>query len=211
MGDRHVIDPHGGVLVNRLKDGLSGVETAATIQLSERQQCDLEMIVVGAMSPLTGFVGEADYHSICDSMTLTGGAVWPIPVTCAVDDATAAKVSVGDQVALNDDQGRLLGYLTVEEKYKQDKKKQAIKAYGTDDEAHPGVKVVYGEGDTCLAGPIDVVTARHDPMFADHRLGPARTRAEFAKRGWNTVVAFQTRNPIHRAHEYLTKYYVVPR
>ncbi|MCH7812561.1 MAG: sulfate adenylyltransferase [Planctomycetes bacterium] len=205
MGDRHVIDPHGGVLVNRLTDGLSGVEAAATIPLSERQQCDLEMIAVGAMSPLTGFVGEADYHSICDSMTLTGGAVWPIPVTCAVDDATAAKVSVGDKVALNDDQGRLLGYLTVEEKYKQDKKKQAQKAYGTDDEAHPGVKVLYDEGATCLAGPIDVVTARHDPMFAEHRLAPAETRAEFEKRGWNTVVAFQTRNPIHRAHEYLTK------
>ncbi|MCP4245709.1 MAG: sulfate adenylyltransferase [bacterium] len=205
MGDRHVIDPHGGVLVNRLKDGLSGVETAATIQLSERQQCDLEMIAVGAMSPLTGFVGEADYHSICDSMTLANGTIWPIPVTCAVDDATAGKVSVGDKVAMNDDQGRLLGYLTVEEKYKQDKKKQAVKAYGTDDEAHPGVKVVYDEGDTCLAGPIDVVTARHDPMFPEHRLGPAQTRTEFDKRGWNTVAAFQTRNPIHRAHEYLTK------
>jgi sulfate adenylyltransferase len=114
-------------------------------------------------------------------------------------------VKSGDRVALNDGEGRLLGYLTVTEKYTQDKKRQATKAFGTDDLAHPGVKVLMESGDTCLAGPIDVVTPRHDPMFPDHRLTPAQTREEFDKRGWKTVVAFQTRNPIHRAHEYLTK------
>jgi sulfate adenylyltransferase len=157
------------------------------------------------MSPLTGFVTEADFHSICDSMSLSDGTVWPIPVTCGVSESVAAVISVGQRVELQDDQGRLLGYLTVQEKYQHDKRKEAVKAYGTDDAAHPGVKVVMEEGDTCLAGPIEVVTARHEPMFPEHRLTPAQTRAEFERRGWQTVVAFQTRNPIHRAHEYLTK------
>ncbi|HUU82067.1 MAG TPA: sulfate adenylyltransferase [Phycisphaerae bacterium] len=201
----HIVDPHGGRLVNRLQEGLKADPKTPSIQLTERQQCDFEMIAIGAMSPLEGFMGEADYHSACDNITLANGTVWPIPITCAVDDATAKKVSVGQKVGLNDDGGRLLGYLTVQEKYKQDKRKQAIKAYGTEDGAHPGVKVVMEEGDTCLAGPIDVITPRHDPMFPDYRLPPARTRAEFERRGWRTVVAFQTRNPIHRAHEYLTK------
>ncbi|RJP38356.1 MAG: sulfate adenylyltransferase [Phycisphaerales bacterium] len=200
-----LVPPHGGRLINRLGAKDDGGAVAATVLLTQKQQCDLEMIAVGAMSPLEGFMGEADYNSVCDRMTLTNGTIWPMPVTCAVDDATAGKVKVGDRVKLVDDASRLLGYLTLKEKYKQDKRKQALKAYGTEDPAHPGVKVVMDEGDTCLAGPIDVVTARHDPMFVDHRLTPAQTRAAFEKHGWKTVVAFQTRNPIHRAHEYLTK------
>ena len=205
MGDRHVVQAHGGALVNRIRTTPPEGTTAASIRLTQRQQCDLEMIAIGAMSPLEGFVKQADYHSICDSMRLADGTVWPIPITCGVDDAVAEGIAVGDRVVLTDDRDRLLGHLTVEEKYRQDKRKQALKAYGTEDEAHPGVQVVMEEGDICLAGPIDVVTARHDPMFPEHRLGPAQTRAEFERRGWKRVVAFQTRNPIHRAHEYLTK------
>jgi len=204
MPHRHIIDPHGGTLVNRVTT-VSSDKTSVSIRLSEWQQCDLEMIALGAMSPLVGFVGQADYHNICDSMKLANGTVWPIPVTCAVDDATAGKVGVGDKVRLTDDQDRPLGFLTVREKFKQDKPKMAEKVYRTTDLAHPGVKVLMAEGDTCLAGPIDVVTARHAPMFPEHRLSPAQTRAEFTRRKWATVVAFQTRNPIHRAHEYLTK------
>ncbi len=200
-----LIEPHGGKLVDCCGAAEMSTPPAVAISLTPRQQCDLEMIAVGAMSPLDGFVGEADYNSICDNMTLANGVVWPMPITCAVDHATADKVSVGDKVQLNDDQGRLLGYLNVSEKYTQDKKKQALKAYGTDDEAHPGVKVMMEEGDTCLAGKIEVVTPRHDPMFTAHRLTPVQTRETFAKKGWKTIAAFQTRNPIHRAHEYLTK------
>lgn len=163
------------------------------------------MIAIGAMSPLEGFMGEADYHSVCDNVTLTNGAVWPIPITCAVNNGVTGKVGMGDRVALMDDAGRLLGHMTVTEKYKQDKRKQAVKVFLTEDTAHPAVKVLMEGGDTCLAGPIDVITPRHDPLFTAHRLTPAQTRAEFQERGWRTVVAFQTRNPIHRAHEYLTK------
>ncbi|MCH7873203.1 MAG: sulfate adenylyltransferase, partial [Planctomycetes bacterium] len=173
--------------------------------LTPHPQCDFEMIAIGAMSPLEGFMGQADYDSVCDQMSLADGTVWSIPITCAVDDATAEKVGVGDRITLTDDAGRLLGYLNVTEKFKPDKKHQAAKVFRTDDQAHPGVKVILEEGDTCLAGPIDAVTLRHDPMFVEHRLSPVQTRAEFEKRGWGTVVAFQTRNPIHRAHEYLTK------
>ncbi len=205
MVQKGLVSPHGGRLVDRTGASQESTAPAVTVTLTQHQQCDFEMIATGAMSPLEGFMGEADYNSVCDNLTLADGTVWPIPITCAVDDATAGKVGVGDRVALGDDAGRLLGYLTVTEKYKQDKKKQAIKVFLTEEDAHPGVKVVMDDGDTCLAGPIDAVTTRHDPMFLDHRLTPSMTRAAFAERGWNTVSAFQTRNPIHRAHEYLTK------
>ncbi len=205
MAQVELIPPHGGQLVDRTGASPESSPPGVSITLTPRQQCDWEMIAIGAMSPLEGFMGDADYNSVCDNMTLRDGTVWPMPITCAVDDGVAAQVAVGDRVALNDDAGRLLGYMTVSQKYKQDKHKHALKAFGTEDQAHPGVKVLYEEGDTCLGGLIDVVTARHDPMFGDHRLAPAQTRAEFQKRGWRTVVAFQTRNPIHRAHEYLTK------
>ena len=205
MKQAQVITPHGGKLVDRTGASQDATAPAVSVTLTERQQCDFEMIAVGAMSPLEGFMGEADCHSVCENMALANGTVWPMPITCAVDDATAGKISVGDRVALNDGAGRLLGYLTVHEKFKQDKKKQASMAFGTTDDAHPGVKVLYEESDTCLAGPINAVTPRHDPMFLDHRLTPAQTREAFATRGWHTVVAFQTRNPIHRAHEYITK------
>jgi len=200
-----LISPHGGRLVDRTGASKEGTDPAISIVLTPHQQCDFEMIAVGAMSPIEGFIGEADYHSVCDNMTLADGMVWPIPITLAVDDALAGKVSVGDRVALTDDAERLLGYMTVKEKYKQDKRKCATKVFLTEDLAHPGVKVLMEGGDTCLGGPIDAVTVRHDPEFVEHRLSPARTRAEFEKRGWKTIVAFQTRNPIHRAHEYLTK------
>ncbi|GAG33128.1 unnamed protein product, partial [marine sediment metagenome] len=117
-------------------------DPAVSITLTEHQQCDFEMIAVGAMSPLEGFMDEADYHGVCDNVALADGTTWPIPITCAVDDPTAGKVGAGDRVALTDGAGRLLGYMTVSEKYKQDKRKQAAKAFGTEDTAHPGVKVV---------------------------------------------------------------------
>jgi sulfate adenylyltransferase len=205
MSQHGIVPPHGGRLINRTGAPVDPSEPAVAVPLTPRQQCDLEMIAIGAMSPLEGFMTEADCNSVCDEMKLSDGTLWPMPITCAVDDATAGKVKPGDRVALKDHAGRLLGCLNVSERYKQDKRKQAVKAFGTDDVAHPGVKVLMAEGDTCLAGSIDVTTARHAPMFPDHRLPPAKTRAEFERRGWKTVVAFQTRNPIHRAHEYITK------
>ena len=205
MGLADLVPAHGGRLIDRTGASPESGDGMVSVSLSQRQQCDFEMISVGAMSPLEGFMGEADCNNVCDNMALSDGTVWPMPITLAVDSATAEKVGVGDRVALNDDAGRLLGYMTVSEKFTPNKAKQAASAYGTEDTAHPGVKVLMDEGDHCLAGKIDVVTPRHDPMFVSHRLTPAQTRAEFVKRGWTAVVAFQTRNPIHRAHEYITK------
>mgnify|MGYP000738900290 CR=1 FL=1 len=208
MASDGMVSPHGGQLVNRVTTGgptgpFNGDGPA--IQLTERQQCDLEMIAVGAMSPLTGFVNQKDYDSICDNMTLADGTVWPFPITCAVDTATAEGFKIGDKISLLDDKRRLLGTLTLEERYAHNKTKQAEAAFLTTEMAHPGVKVLMEEGDVCLAGPINVVCTRYDVEFSEYRLTPKQTRAKFAELGWRTIVGFQTRNPIHRAHEYLTK------
>ncbi len=205
MGLQELVPPHGGRLVDRTGAVADSTEPGVAITLNPLEQCDLEMLAIGAMSPLEGFLGEDDYHSVCDNMTLVDGTLWPIPSICSVDAATADRVRVGDRVALTDDAGRLLAYLDVSGKYDFDKRKQAVKVFGTEDNAHPGVKALVGSGDICLAGEIEVVTPRHDPLFIEHRLTPAQTRAEFQRRSWKTTVAFQTRNPIHRAHEYLTK------
>jgi sulfate adenylyltransferase len=200
-----LVEPHGGKLVNRVTPSAKSKKAKLAITLTERQQCDFELIAIGAMSPLTGFMGQAAYTSVCEKMLLPDGNVWTIPITCAVDKASADQVGPGDAVQLNDSKGRLLGFLTVEEKYPHDKKLQASRVFKTEDTAHPGVKVLMEEGDICLGGPIEAVTPRHDREFPEYNLTPEQTRAEFVRRGWRTVVAFQTRNPIHRAHEYLTK------
>jgi len=211
MSEKGLIPPHGGKLVNLIGSEARRreLEVAARkmprIKLPEREQCDLELLAVGAMSPLTTFMDDADFHGVCERMRLASGLVWSMPVTCSVDKATADRIDLGQPVALTDERDRTLAVLTVEEKYLHDKKLEAERAYGTADEKHPGVAVVYAQGDVCLSGPLIVLTPRHDPPFAKYRLTPAQTRAVFAERGWRTVVAFQTRNPIHRAHEYITK------
>ncbi len=211
MSEKGLIAPHGGKLVNLVVSGgrKAELEKAAPkmkrIRLPEREQCDLELLACGAMSPLTTFMSDADFHGVCDNMRLASGLPWSMPVTCSVDKATADGIDLGSQIALTDDQDRLLAVLTVEEKYLHNKKLEAEKAYGTTDDAHPGVAVVYAQGDVCLSGPLEVVTPRHGAAFANYRLTPEQTRAKFSELGWKTAVAFQTRNPIHRAHEYITK------
>ncbi len=206
-----LIAPHGGQLVNRVVEGSAATALAneakslPTLTLSPREAFDLEMIAIGAFSPITGFMGKADFEGVCKNMRLASGAVWPIPVTLAPANDVAAKVSVGQKIALNDPKGRLLGVLTVTEKYAHDKALEIPNVYKTEDEKHPGVAAVKAQGDTCIAGPIDVLTTTHEPEFSEYRLPPAKTREAFAAKGWSTVAAFQTRNPIHRSHEYLTK------
>ena len=213
-----LIAPHGGHLVNRIASADAAAKLRAEasslsrIDLSAKQSCDLEMIGIGAFSPLDGFMGEADFRSVCDSMKLASGDVWPIPILLAVDKATAPKV--GERVALYakapSTGGRVLqGVMTVKEVFAHDKKREIPAVFRTEDEAHPGAKQVMQEGDVCLAGPVQVIQTCVDPTgpeaFLDYRRTPAQTRALFAERGWKTVAAFQTRNPIHRAHEYLCK------
>lgn len=206
-----LIAPHGGKLVNRVVEGAAAqnltnqAASLPTITLSPREQFDLEMIAIGAFSPLSGFMGQKDFTRVCKEMRLADGTVWPIPVVLSPADDVTAKINVGQKVALKDDKGRLLGVITVQEKYPHDKALEIPNVYKTEDEAHPGVKIVKGQGNFCLGGPIDVVTTTHEPEFPEYRLPPAKTREAFAAKGWSTVAAFQTRNPIHRSHEYLTK------
>ncbi len=211
---KELIRPHGGTLVNRVvTDGDRARalrEEAARlprIALSPKQSCDLEMIAIGAFSPLTGFMGRADFESVCRGMKLASGRCWPIPILLAAPGAGAP--GVGSRVALHAPNGTLQGVMTVTEVFAHDKALEIPSVFRTEDPAHPGVKQVMDEGDTCLAGPVDVLTVCVDPAgpeaFIDHRKTPAETRGAFASRGWKTVAAFQTRNPIHRAHEYLCK------
>jgi len=212
-----LIAPHGGKLVNQVADAAKAKALTAEakslkqIKLSAKQSCDVEMIGIGAFSPLTGFMGKADFDSVCTSMKLASGDIWPIPITLSVNKADAPKV--GEKVALNAPNGVLQAVMTITEVYPHDKAKEASTVFfnkpGDDDGKHPGAEAVKAEGDTCLAGPIEVVTVCVDPdgpeAFLDERLTPAQTRAAFEKLGWKAVGAFQTRNPIHRAHEYLCK------
>lgn len=210
-----LISPHGGTLVNRIVDGsrkselTAQAESLPAITLSAKQACDLEMIAIGAFSPLTGFVGQADFESISKNMRLADGTAWPIPITLAVDDGVKATLEVGKPAALKHADGTLLAVIDVEEIFPHDKKLEIPNVFRTEDEAHPGVKTVADEGAWLVGGPIHVITVtpavEPGEQFTEFRLPPASTRAEFERRGWKTIVAFQTRNPIHRAHEYLTK------
>ncbi len=208
-----LIEAHGNSLVNQVATGakLEALKKEAAslprIDLSAKQSCDLEMIGIGAFSPLTGFMGEKDFKSVCTDMKLASGDVWPIPILLSVDKAKAP--AVGSRVALYAPNGVLQAVMTVNEVFAHDKKLEIPNVFRTEDEAHPGVAQVMKEGDTCLGGPVEVIQACVDPegpeAFLDRRLTPHQTREEFSKRGWKTVAAFQTRNPIHRAHEYLCK------
>lgn len=204
---------HGGTLVNRVasperaKALTSEAGGLRRIDLSAKQSCDLEMIAIGAFSPLTGFMGQADFESVCTRMTLAGGQVWSIPILLSVHPSVAPKA--GERLALYAPNGTLQAVMTVSETFRHDKKLEIPSVFGTEDPAHPGVKQVLDENELCVAGPVEVVKVCVDPTgpeaFLDHRLTPAQTRAAFAQRGWKSVCAFQTRNPIHRAHEYLCK------
>jgi sulfate adenylyltransferase len=206
-----LIPPHGGSLVNLVVDDTRAAELKTQapkltpITLGEREQCDLELLAIGAFSPLRGFMGAADFHGVCDRKQLAGGLPWTVPITCSVAAAAAERITVGQPLALFDDHKRLLAVLTVAEKYANEKRKVAEQVFRTTEEAHPGVAVTFAEGDVCLAGKLEVIAPRHNAEFPRYRRTPAQTRAAFTEHGWQTVVAFQTRNPIHRAHEYITK------
>jgi len=215
MPSHELIAPNGGTLVDRFvtSDEAKQLKEAAgsmpAITLTFKQACDLEMIAIGAFSPLTGFVGPEDFKSICTSMRTADGTPWPIPITLAIDAETKETLAEGGQAALHHADGTLMAVIDIESIYEHDKALELPNVFRTDDPAHPGVQAVLEEGDWLVGGPIHVltVTPEQEPgeQFTDHRLSPAATRASFTERGWKTVAAFQTRNPIHRAHEYLCK------
>ncbi len=194
-----LIRPHGGTLVDRTGERPEGVESLEQIPLTSRELSDLDMIASGALSPLEGFMGRDDYESVLGRMRLASGLPWALPVCLAVAEAPS-----GDRVALTDASGRPLAVLDVEELYGYDAEEEAQRAFGTTDDAHPGVARLYGQKPLYLAGRVTVFD-RAEPPFPELARDPAETRRIFAERGWKRVVGFQTRNPIHRAHEYLTK------
>jgi sulfate adenylyltransferase len=206
-----LIQPHGGKLIDRVLTGPAAEAAAARakglpkLTLSPREACDLEMIAMGAFSPLTGFMGQADFESVCRNIRLADGTVWPIPITLSPGDAVAATIERGQTLALHNPAGHLLAIMEVREKFPHDKELEIPNVYKTKDEAHPGVASIKAQGNWCIAGDVQVINPNPAPEFADYRMPPRRTREIFQQRGWKTVAAFQTRNPIHRAHEYLTK------
>ena len=206
-----LVPPHGGKLVDKHiiseEERYNCVEKAKTLpvlELNERTLADLECIATGVYSPLTGFMTEEDYISVVETMRLKNGVVWPIPVTLPVDDSFAGSLSKGDEITLKWN-GVYMGLMTVSDIYNPDKKKEALNVYKTEDSAHPGVAALYQTESYYLGGEILLIDDLPHKDFVEYRFTPKKTRAEFTKRGWKTVVAFQTRNPIHRAHEYLQK------
>lgn len=205
------IAPHGGILINRLVPPEERDETRRRISsfkkihLNRRQLSDLDLIGIGALSPLEGFMGEADYKRVVGEMHLTSGLPWSIPVTLAVGEGQAASLKVGEEIALADEQGELRGVLALQEKFPYDKKWEALEVYRTTDEAHPGVEALYAQGKMLLGGLVRVLETPDYEAYRPHHLLPRETRQAFTDRGWRTVVGFQTRNPVHRAHEYIQK------
>ncbi|MCX7625384.1 MAG: sulfate adenylyltransferase [Candidatus Sumerlaeaceae bacterium] len=207
----HLIEPHGGRLVNRVLEGAARSEALARaaslpkITVGEWEASDIELIAVGAVSPLEGFMTYDDYTAVVNGMHLSDGLPWTIPITLAVEEAFASAVKEGDDVAIYDMAGTLLAILHVRSKFRYHKANEAVRVYGTDDDHHPGVAALLKRGDVALGGPLDVVNLPPHADFQHYRLTPTQTREIFRKRGWRRVVGFQTRNPIHRAHEYMQK------
>lgn len=204
------IEPHGGTLVNRILEGpalesaLAKASTLPRIQVSDFTAFDIDCIGKGIFSPLTGFMNEEETRRVMDHMSLRPGVAWTIPILLPVSQEDADRLSVGNDVAIEDDRGELVAILHLSEKFAIDKKEIAEKVYRTTEDKHPGVAVLYSQGPIYLAGEIDVLKTR-EVDFQEFNLTPAQTRQAFKERGWKRIVAFQTRNPIHRAHEYLTK------
>ncbi len=205
------IAPHGGQLINRIAspaekaEFLAKADTLPRVQLDERATSDLVMIAIGGFSPLKGFMEQEDYELVVEEMHLKNGLPWAVPVTLSVSEEVAEPLKEGNWVRLDDSQGNFVGLLELTQKYHYVKTHEAVNVYRTDDEKHPGVKVVYEQGAVNLAGPIWLLQRDPHPLFPKYQIDPAQSRQAFVDRGWQTVVGFQTRNPIHRAHEYIQK------
>jgi len=209
-----LVKPHGG---GELKPLLLAGEAAASeckraesfpkVRLSSRETGDLIMMGIGGFTPLEGFMTHADWQGVCDGYKMANGLFWPIPITLSTDETTAGGIQLGSEVALVDgESGEIMGSMTVTEKFTIDKAHECMMVYKTADVEHPGVKMVMDQGAVNLAGPVKVFSQGGFPeKYGKQFMTPEQTRTEFEKRGWSTIAAFQTRNPMHRSHEYLAK------
>ena len=206
-----IIPPHGGALIQRTltgNDRKKAIEIgskAISVVLSERGLHDLECLATGVYSPLDGFVTEEAYYTILDKLRLPTGVVWSIPITLQISEQEAIGIEPEAEVALRHPNGTVLALIRVTDVYRPNQSVEAKKVYGTTDGNHPGVAAMISAGTVYLGGPVHLINSFSSSPFPDQSFTPEKTRTEFANRGWSTVVAFQTRNPIHRAHEYLTK------
>ena len=206
------IKPHGGTLVNRLVPEsqrealLAKAKQLPAIAINTWTISDIDLIAIGAFSPLTGFLNEQDYNSVVNQTRLANGLVWSIPITLPVEEQAASGLTIGQQVALIGESDNVIyAVLDVESVYKVDLKHEAINVYKTDEIAHPGVAKLYARPNTYVGGSIQVLNRPQPEKFQDYYFDPVETRKIFQEKGWKTVVGFQTRNPVHRAHEYIQK------
>jgi sulfate adenylyltransferase len=209
-----LVNPHGGESLKPLLlegDALSAesehAETLPKISISSRESGDLIMLGIGGFTPLDGFMSKADWQGVCDNMHTASGLFWPIPITLSTDTISANSINEGSEVGLYDgESGELIATMRVDEKYTIDKAHECNTVYKTTDAEHPGVAMVMAQGDVNLAGPVKVLSRGGFPeTYGKLFKTPAETRAEFAEMGWSRIAAFQTRNPMHRSHEYLAK------
>lgn len=195
--------PHGGTLISRYNPALKTSSISKSITLDAIALSDLELIGIGGYSPITGFFNESDYTSVVERIRLADGTVWSIPITLPVLDDELINIEIGDTVKLQKD-GITYGVIKVSSIYTPDKQIEAKNVYGTNDLAHPGVAKLYSRPNTYVGGEVALIH-RQEPVFEEYTYTPVETRAIFDEKGWNTIVGFQTRNPVHRAHEYIQK------
>jgi len=209
-----LVNPHGGGSLkplllegDALKSELARAQALPKLKVSSREKGDIIMLGIGGFTPLDGFMTHADWQGVCDGMKMANGLFWPIPITLSADEVSAARIKTGEDIALIDpDDGSVLATMKVTEKYKIDKAHECATVYKTTDIEHPGVKMVMDQGEFNLAGSIKVLSQGDFPeKYGDLFLSPKQTRAQFEAMGWSKVAAFQTRNPMHRSHEYLAK------
>ena len=207
-----LVAPHGGALKSLLLTGNALAEARERaaglprLRLNSKETSDLVMLATAAFSPLEGFMGREDYLGVVERMQCADGTLWPIPVTLAVDKEQADSIREGQEVALVDEEsGECMGLMEVQEKYAYDRQAEAREVFKTEEEAHPGVARIYSQGEVYLGGPVKALSEGRYPKEFPEFARPEETRKIFSEKGWSTVAAFQTRNPLHRSHEYLVK------